>query len=235
MGIKERHEREREAVREAILGAARELFVAEGYRHVSMRKIAERIEYSPAAIYSYFTSKDEIFFALAEEGYHLLADRCNAAFAAADDPLEALRSALWAFYEFSRAFPEYFELMFLDRSVPRLSQDVERFEFFQHTTARGEAAIRALVTCGVFKETVDAAAALHILWAGLIGPASLGLTGRLGDQESPDALAHDVLESTLAGLRAGVATTFHANECPLRAATHTGEVRPAESHHDHAS
>jgi AcrR family transcriptional regulator len=43
-----------------------------------MRKIAERIEYSPAAIYSYFTSKDEIFFALAEEGYRLLADRCNA-------------------------------------------------------------------------------------------------------------------------------------------------------------
>ena len=54
MGIRERQDRERHAVREAILTSARDLFVAEGYAQVSIRKIAERIEYSPAAIYSYF-------------------------------------------------------------------------------------------------------------------------------------------------------------------------------------
>src|SRR3954471_13067482 len=74
MGIKERQERDREAVRRAILDAARELFVAEGFQNVSIRKIAERIEYSPAAIYGYFASKDDIFFALAEEGFRLLGD-----------------------------------------------------------------------------------------------------------------------------------------------------------------
>ena len=74
MGIKERQERDREAVRRAILDAARELFVAEGFQNVSIRKIAERIEYSPAAIYGYFPSKDDIFFALAEEGFRLLGD-----------------------------------------------------------------------------------------------------------------------------------------------------------------
>ena len=68
MGIKERQERDREAVRRSILDAARELFVSEGYQNVSIRKVAERIEYSPAAIYSYFPSKDDIFFALAEDG-----------------------------------------------------------------------------------------------------------------------------------------------------------------------
>src|SRR2546428_6220583 len=74
MGIKERQERDREAVRRAILDAARDLFVSEGYDNVSIRKIAERIEYSPAAIYGYFPSKDDIFFALAEEGFRLLGD-----------------------------------------------------------------------------------------------------------------------------------------------------------------
>jgi AcrR family transcriptional regulator len=74
MGIKERQERDREAVRRAILDAARDLFVTEGYQNVSIRKIAERIEYSPAAIYGYFASKDDIFFALAEEGFRLLGD-----------------------------------------------------------------------------------------------------------------------------------------------------------------
>ena len=72
MGSKQRVEREKETVRAAILQAARELFVEEGYRNVSMRKLAERIEYSPAAIYSYFPAKDDIFFALAEEGFRLL-------------------------------------------------------------------------------------------------------------------------------------------------------------------
>ena len=38
---------------------ARDLFIAEGYQSVSIRKIAERIEYSPAAIYSYYASKDD--------------------------------------------------------------------------------------------------------------------------------------------------------------------------------
>jgi AcrR family transcriptional regulator len=227
MGVKERQERERQAVRESILNAARELFTTEGYRNVSMRKIAERIEYSPAAIYSYFPSKDDIFFALAEEGYRLLGDHVQSAISAVDDPLEALRRALWTFYEFSKVQPQYFELMFLDRSVPSLAQDIERFEFFQHTTARGEAAVRALVDRGIFKSSVEPCAALHVLWAALIGPAALALAGRLGPGESPDALARDILESVLAGFQAGVSTTFNALECPMRAATHTGDVRPA--------
>ena len=235
MGVKERHERERQAVRDAILSAARELFLTEGYRNVSMRKIAERIEYSPAAIYSYFASKDEIFFTLAEDGYRRLADRVQAELAGISDPLDALRRALWAFYEFSKEDPEFFDLMFLDRSVPSLAQDIDRFEFFQHTTARGEAAIRALIDRGVFKATIDPGAALHVLWASLIGPATLGLARRLGPGENPDALAHDILESVLAGFRTGITTTFNAFECPMRAATHTGDVRPAAAEQHHAT
>ena len=133
MGIKERQERDREAVRRAILDAARELFVAEGYQNVSIRKIAERIEYSPAAIYGYFPSKDDIFFALAEEGFRLLGDpaiasattgaqgRCRRSSASA--------RSFWRLYEFSREHPQYFALMFVDRSVPRISREYERFAF----------------------------------------------------------------------------------------------------------
>src|SRR5215510_3902570 len=91
MGIKERQERDREAVRRSILDAARELFVSEGYQNVSIRKIAERIEYSPAAIYSYFPSKDDIFFALAEEGFRLLAQLGMSACERSEDPIERYR------------------------------------------------------------------------------------------------------------------------------------------------
>jgi len=132
MGIKERQERDREAVRRAILDAARDLFVTEGYQNVSIRKIAERIEYSPAAIYGYFASKDDIFFALAEEGFRLLGDPGDAPRRAQLEQLplvERVRANFLRMYEFSREQPQYFALIFLDRSVPRISREYERFAF----------------------------------------------------------------------------------------------------------
>ena len=145
MGIKERQERDREAVRRAILDAARDLFVAEGYQNVSIRKIAERIEYSPAAIYGYFPSKDDIFFALAEEGFRLLrrprrvcADarrRCRRSSASA--------RIFWRLYQFSREHPQYFALMFVDRSVPRISREYERFAFAREMKAAHDRAGRS--------------------------------------------------------------------------------------------
>lgn len=220
MGIKERQDRERQAVRQAILDAARDLFVTEGYRNVSIRKIAERIEYSPAAIYSYFPSKDDIFFALAEEGFRLLAELGMAAAAPVSDPLERLRRGLWAFYEFSKAHPQYFELMFVDRSVPSLSQDFQRFEFFQEVTGRAEGDIRACMDRGQFSKRLDPAAALHVLWVGVLGAATIGLARRLAPGEDPDALAHDVLESLLAGFTTNLGTTFVAS-CALHPTTET--------------
>ena len=219
MGIKERQQRERLAVRQAILTAARELFVTEGYRNVSMRKIAERIEYSPAAIYSYFPSKDDIFFALAEEGFRLLADHAATAFKDLTDPLERLPQGLWAFYEFSKAQPQYFELMFTDRSVPSLNQDWHRFDFFQATTQAAEADIRTCIERGIFSAGLDPAAALHVLWAGMLGVATINFAGRLAPGENPDALAHDTLASLLAGFTTTIHTTFVAIDCPLIPAT----------------
>ena len=104
LGVKERQEREREAVSRSILDAARDLFVAEGYHNVSIRKIAERIEYSPAAIYGYFPSKDDIFFALAEEGFRTLLAMPRGQGRRARD-LKATANAFWRVYEFSISTP----------------------------------------------------------------------------------------------------------------------------------
>jgi AcrR family transcriptional regulator len=107
------------------------LFVAEGYQNVSIRKIAERIEYSPAAIYSYFPSKDDIFFALAEEGFRLLGGPLDPSSERLQplDSLDRIRVLFQNLYDFSRNHPQYFTLMFVDRSVPRIIQEYERFRF----------------------------------------------------------------------------------------------------------
>ena len=68
MGVKERREREKSETRDKILDAARELFVTEGYEGVSMRKVADKIEYSPTAIYVHFADKEELFRELCHRG-----------------------------------------------------------------------------------------------------------------------------------------------------------------------
>ena len=108
LGVKERQDREREAVSRGILDAARELFVTDGYQHVSIRKIAERIEYSPAAIYGYFPSKDDIFFALAEEGFRLLFNSASAPADAGADPVDDLRADVLAVLRIQQEPPGVF-------------------------------------------------------------------------------------------------------------------------------
>jgi len=213
MGTKERQDRERQAVTASILDAARDLFVAEGYQSVSIRKIAERIEYSPAAIYSYFPGKDDIFLALAAEGFHLLDEKVQSAMKT-DSPLENVRGCWWAFYEFSQEHPAYFLLMFVDQSVPRITQQWEGFEFLQQMLTNAVTAIEKAIDAGAFPKTLSPNAAMHMLWASLIGPAVVGIRHRLATGEDYDALARDVLNATIAGLQAGVTPTFVSCKCP---------------------
>jgi AcrR family transcriptional regulator len=211
MGIKERHERDREAVHRAILDAARELFVIEGYQNVSIRKIAERIEYSPAAIYGYFPSKDDIFFALAEEGFHLLSggnDPERQRRLAVLDPVARVREMFWHVYEFSREHPQYFALMFVDRYVPRISREYERFAFLRDMKGEVVARIQECIDARAFPSTLNAAVACRMLMMAVLGVGAVGLSDRLGPREQADVLAGDVLDAVLSGLKSGV--TLHA-------------------------
>ena len=208
MGIKERQEREREAVARSILDAARDLFVAEGYHNVSIRKIAERIEYSPAAIYSYFPSKDDIFFALAEEGFRILFAPAAAACADGPDLLADLRRAFWRVYEFSLTHPEYFALMFVDRTVPRINKNWERFGFVREMKALLGAKIQRAIDDGHFPAGSHPDVIGRVLLTAITGAAIGRLCQRVMPGEDPDALARDTLEAALTGLRTGFTSTF---------------------------
>jgi AcrR family transcriptional regulator len=208
LGVKERHERDREAVSRSILDAARELFVTHGYQEVSIRKIAEKIEYSPAAIYGYFPSKDDIFFALAEEGFRLLFSYgASARAAVADDPVEGIRAMFWRYYEFSKEHPEYFALMFLDRSVPRISKNWNRFGFVGEMRGQMIVRIQQAIESGVFPAGTEPGAVFRVLLTSLHGAATMRLCDRLAEGEDADVLARITLDTALRGLRAGGGVT----------------------------
>ena len=213
MGVRERQEREREAVGRAILDAARELFVAEGYQNVSIRKIAEKIEYSPAAIYGYFPSKDDIFLALAEEGFRLLFACGQDAAVPEIASIGTIRSGFLRFYEFSKTHPEYFALMFVDRTVPKISRDWNRFGFVRDMRKTMAAGIQNVIDAGDFPAGTEADSVFRILMAAVHGVAVMRLCERLAPGEDADALASDTLEAALAGLRAGITHSFHSAPC----------------------
>jgi len=203
LGVKERQEREREAVSRSILDAARELFVTHGYHEVSIRKIADRIEYSPAAIYSYFPSKDDIFFALAEEGFRLLFSYGQDIDEGAPDPADVLRQMFWRYYKFSKEHPEYFALMFLDRSVPKIRDNWERFEFLGELKHDMRARIARAIERGAVPAGTSTHAVFRLLLTAAHGAATLSLCDRLGPGEDADVLARVTIDTMLAGLRSG--------------------------------
>jgi AcrR family transcriptional regulator len=199
MGLRERRQRHRARMRHAILVAARELFVAEGARNVSLRQIADRIEYSPAAFYTYFRCKDDIFLALAEEDAAVL-HRVYEATRHVVDPLERIRRALWALYEFLNANPVFADLVNLDNSGPRMIAGGQRFECFQELAAGVEADLRTCIERGQMSIGLTATAARQLLWVGMLGAATVGR--QLAPDEERDVVAHDLLETLLGGLSA---------------------------------
>src|SRR5262249_10137916 len=99
MGVVERREREREEVRKKILDAARELFATEGYERVTMRRIAEAIEYSPTALHHHFEDKSALVDALCEEDFGRLLGALQAQELPAD-PIERIRQMGRAYARF---------------------------------------------------------------------------------------------------------------------------------------
>src|SRR5258706_722681 len=117
MGVWERREREREEVRTKILDASRELFATHGYEAVTMRRVAERIEYSPTAIYLHFADKETLLRELCETDFLSLAKQFQR-IARVEDPVERLRRIGHAYTEFAIDFPNHYRLMFMTLHPP---------------------------------------------------------------------------------------------------------------------
>ena len=110
MGVVQRREREKVALRKEILTAARELFAKEGYESVSMRRIAQRIEYSPTTIYLYFRDKHELVAEICDETFALLTRKLEKVVSTEADPMAKLKTGLRAYVDFGRKHPEHYRV-----------------------------------------------------------------------------------------------------------------------------
>ncbi|WP_046246634.1 TetR/AcrR family transcriptional regulator [Hymenobacter terrenus] len=181
MGIRERKEREKTERRQAILMAAQRLFNEQGFEKVSMRNIAETIEYSPATIYLYFKNKNELLFALQSQAFGQLARSFESVFAI-EHPAKQLEAVGHKYLEFAFQHPELFELMFV------MNGPMQAVEARGETTpwASGRAAFERVVQvmqhgidAGVFTRTDNAETAALMAWSQVHGLATLYLRKRM--------------------------------------------------------
>jgi AcrR family transcriptional regulator len=178
MGITERRQREKEGLRTRILDAARELFARHGYEAVTMRRIAEAIEYSPTALYVHFKDKDALIRELCLSDFDSLAVAFRK-IAKEPDPLERLRKIGMAYVDFATAHPNHYQLMFMTPR-PEGSQPTEedKADRMGNPEADAYAFLLATVQQAIDEgrlrpELKDAHLVAQAAWAGVHGVVSL--------------------------------------------------------------
>ena len=116
------------------------------------------------------------------------------------DPLEQLWWRFWRYYEFSKAHPEYFRLLFIDRSSPVGDENLHARVLSGTDTHRW---IEACVKAGLLPQDTDPAETTVVLWSTVHGAAVLGMR-RQATAVGRDLLAVRSLGLALDGVRAGL-------------------------------
>lgn len=193
MGIDERKQREKEEKRELILNTAMHLFVDEGIRNVSIRKIAEKIEYSPATIYLYFKDKGEILHALRNRGFEKLYS-LQLTLDSIDNPAEKLKQMGVLYMKFALENRDYYDLMFIAKGViekiyekKTTDAGIKSFQYLMDT-------VNECIENGCYAKA-DLWAATFAVWSLVHGMAALIIRGRC--TMIPDDVINNIVDGGL--------------------------------------
>jgi len=210
MGTVERRERERDEIRRKIVDAARELFVREGYDRVTMRRIAEAIEYSATTIYNHFKDKDDLLEALCHEDFARLLEALRTQ-PHPTSGVAQIRQLGLAYAQFGLSHPNHYRFMFLTPANHidghELSAPGQRsFELLRQAVQ--EAIDQGELLAG------DAITMAQVMWASLHGVVALLITYR--PEQFPQApaapdLVAQVMENGIRGFLAPIAAPAPAS------------------------
>jgi len=203
---RERRAREKEALRESILRAAGEVFLERGYDGLSMRGVAERIGYTATTIYLYFKDKDDLLFALLDEGYADLSRRLAEAAAAEHDPLRRLTAIGRAYIAFGLERPLLYQVMFMRRADFLAARLKQRHETRINAFDVLQQAVTDALDAGALKPGDVMIYALS-MWALVHGVVSLAITLPLTDASLVERLTEIAMAATLGSVQTATDVT----------------------------
>ncbi|MGZ8252401.1 MAG: TetR/AcrR family transcriptional regulator [Methylophilaceae bacterium] len=175
MPPKPKTEEERLKLRQLILDAARELFVARGVDAVTMREIARIIGYSATAIYLHFKDKDEIIRAICDTDFLALASELKQSLQITD-PVERIVAMGYGYARFALSHPNQYRMMFMTQrpaSDPEVSE-VQQGNPEQDAYTQLKQAVLEIFNQQLFRtELTDPNLIAQTIWAALHGVCSL--------------------------------------------------------------
>lgn len=196
MGIAERKVRQKEEVRASILQVAWQIVEKEGWQSLSIRKIAEAIEYSSPVIYDHFENKEAILLEFTKKGFLLLNEELINAKNQFGDPALQLEAMAYAYWHFAFTKKEYYQLMY-GLGMPSC-ETAERIPELGAFTKIIISAIKELIATGN-KQDTDAFLKLHTYWSMLHGLISINMMG-----ETREEMNLMVLKDFIAGFISGI-------------------------------
>lgn len=173
-------DRRQERISSAILQEARKIIREDGPEGLSMRRLADAIDYTPGALYSYFDGKDAIIATICEDGFVALAHEMAAALQDEMDAVQKLVAVGLAYLHFARTHPEVYTLMFGRNPEPGTLQDTQEdtaFNILVSIIAEG-------VQNGVLARR-DVMEMAYQSWVGVHGIAHLEHTLLAADPDFP--------------------------------------------------
>src|SRR4051794_38063855 len=207
MSIQSRREQERQEVRQLVLESARQLFLTEGFEAVTVRRIAEKIDYSPMAIYVHFKDKEDLLRELCESDFRALAKSLRR-IAQVIDPVERIRKAGLAYVRFAIEHPNHYRLMLMTPRpvVPRKATGI-RQDPNEDAYAFLKATLTQAIESGLIRrEYEDADLLSQMVWTCVHGVVSLRIA-KPDDEwvrwRPLERLARASLDALLAGVLRG--------------------------------
>lgn len=191
---RERRKLSKAELRGEIMRAAAELFAAEGYTSVSMRKIAQRIGYTPMSIYLHFKDKADLLDCICEEAFADLYRRFERVDAESGDPGEGLQAGMRAFIDFAVQNPSYYRAIFIRRGEAMPRRDGIR----ARTRALRRLHVAAFLGAGASEDETEIAT--QVVMAAENGAATL-LTANPQGWAEPQKMIEAVIATIVRGLR----------------------------------
>lgn len=198
MGIVERKQRQKEEVRASILHAAWQVVEKEGWQALSMRKIADAIEYSAPVIYDHFANKEAILTEFTKRGFRLLNEdliKARDRFVNLEQQIEAMGYAYWKFAFDNK---EYYQLMY-GLGMPGC-ETVKQIPELAAFTELIMDQIKKLIAENNNK-SADPFLKLHTFWSTLHGLISINMMGKENGRDEMNAM---VLKDFMTGFISGI-------------------------------
>jgi AcrR family transcriptional regulator len=198
MGIVERKIRQKEEVRSSILKAAWRLVEKEGWQALSIRKIAEAIEYSAPVIYDHFQNKEAILLEFTREGFRILNERLEKARSQFTDPARQLEAMAFAYWHFAFENQEYYQLMYgLGMPGCEMVQEIAELKTFTELIM---ASLREMIS-NSNNTQADPYLKFRTFWSMIHGLISINMMGK---RSSINELNTMVLNDFMIGFLAGI-------------------------------